>query len=650
MNSRYAPQKFVAEDWKRLKDHFSGFFLSLDREERSKLLHDNEFRDFLLKNARLGHDVEYIFQYFTREDIDNLFDDELLKMVSVGTNHLMKCVCVQFDVVDIEYLIDKNNGWMDFDNIHNVIRKMHDEYKFKVLDLALNSKLYDYALCKIFDNFYTVSYNTPYVEDYSPNSEQVKWLASKLEDKSLRELFLKNKGLNISLDTENRFKIYEGVDFGTLEKSDQATIISLVHNAIERSVRLPDNILLDERLYDLIIKQDWGEYKTIYNNLKEIHPEASKNLQDRFNEIQDAYIQEFMDSSFDELKDSENWDSIFDWKFRDRVYHRYFNTSACDVYLTACAILDSVNTLPSFREKFSTEGIELVERMVAHVLMESEANGFSEREMPHLAQENMDNLKEIISILESRNDWREMFEKALSSARAEFSKNLVDDIYRPDMDQTRIIDHIPVVDITEMKDFRLLGHVQGMYKIDRAIPKLDARLKQDISMTLFDNNHLHAYGDHDGKLDRYEVIFGYSNVESDSVLHALPEDSYTDYCDKSGKVRKEALIESTCRYLPTYIDIDSFLNATTKMNEIKVRAMINGTNNWGEPAFMPSYILCRDEIRDIDRRVAEEYHIPIVFIDTKRVEKTNTDGYSPNIMKLLNRYTAVKLEDTSIIK
>lgn len=650
MNSRYAPQKFIAEDWNRLKDHIKGFFLSLDRNEKSKLLHDNEFREFLIKNTKPGHDLEYILSYFSREDIDNLFDDAFLEMMNNTGNHLMKCVCVQFDVVDIEYLIDKNNGWIDFDNIHNVMRKMHDEYKYIVLDMALNTKLYDYVLCKIFDNFYSVNYNTPYEEDYSPNENQIKWLASKLEDERLRELFLKNKGLNQSLDTKNRCKLYESVSFDDLEKSDKSIILSLLHNAIERSVRLPDNILLDERLYDLIIKQDWGEYKIIYNNLKEIHPEASNNLQSRFNEVQDEYIEEFMNSSFEELENSENWDSVYDWKFRDRVYHRYFNTSACDVYLTACTILDSMNTLPSFKEKFSPEGIELVERMVAHVLMESEANGFREMDMPHLYRGNMDNLKEIVSILQTRNDWREMFEKVMKLARSEFSKNLVSEIYMPNVSQSKLIDNIPVIDITEMKDFRLLARSQGVYYIDKAIPRLDAGLKKDISMSLFDNNHLNAFGDIDGKLDRNEVIFGYSNVESDSILHALPKDSFTDYCDHSNKVRKEALIESTCKYLPTYIDIDSFLNATDRMNEIKVRAKINGTNNWGERAFMPSYILCRDDIRDIDRRVAEEYHIPIVYIDTKRVERTDTSGYRPNIMKLLNKYTEVQLEDTSIIK
>jgi len=78
MNSRYEPQKFIAEDWKRLKDHIKGFFLSLDRNEKSKLLHDNEFREFLIKNTKPGHDLEYILSYFSREDIDNLFDDAFL--------------------------------------------------------------------------------------------------------------------------------------------------------------------------------------------------------------------------------------------------------------------------------------------------------------------------------------------------------------------------------------------------------------------------------------------------------------------------------------------------------------------------------------------------------------------------------------------
>lgn len=649
--SRYAPMKGEAKDWEGFKESMDKFFLSLDEVEKEKLLHDNEFRQFLLENIRVGHNSEYMISYLTRKDIDNLFDEDFLSMKESANIDFMKTIYIQLDVVDVEYLIDKNIGWIDFKDIHLTMSKLHDEYKFKIMDLALEDDFIDQDdLDNIFAHFFSEPYNTEYVVDYSANAEQVKWLESKLEDAEIASIFLRNKGLNLSLDPENRCRLYENVNFNELDnKYDKDILLSLLHHALDRSVKLPDNILWNEKFINLILKQDWNEYKRLVANIKEINPKVANEIESRFNEVQDEYIEEFMESEYDELMSSENSD-IFDWKFRDRVYHRYFNTSASDVYLTACAILDSMHTLPGYKEKFSRSGIELIERMVGNIIVECKAKEFNNKMASEIDRYNMNGLKAIIEILQTRNDWREMFEKAISLARQEFSKNLVGEIYRPNLDNATIIDNTPVIDITEMKDFRLLARSQGLFYLDEAIPRLDAGLKMDISMSLFDNNHLSAFGDTGGKLDKNEVIFGYSDVSAESILHALPEDAFTNYCDRSNYIKKEALISATSQYVPTYIDIKSFLNQTDIMNEIKVRAKVNGVNNRGEPAFMPSYILCRDEIRDLDRQVAEEYGIPIVYIDTKRVEKSSSPAYEPVIRRLVDKYTKVMLDDNSIIK
>ncbi|MFQ6752060.1 MAG: hypothetical protein ACLRFL_00645 [Clostridia bacterium] len=650
--SRYAPQKFKSEEWDRYKDHIDGFFLSLDEKEKEKLLHNSEFRIFLLENIRVGHQCELMISYFTRKDIDNLFDKDFLLMKESANIDIMKTVYLQLDTVDVEYLIDKNIRWIDFKNIYLKINKMHDEYKFKIMDLTLNDDLIDpIDVDRIFENFFTVGYNTEYILDYSANTEQVKWLECKLEDEEMASLFLHNKGLNLSLDPENRCRLYENVNFDELDnKYDRDILLSLLHHAVERSVKLPNNILRNEKFINLILKQDWNEYKRLVANIKEINPRVAIEIESRFNAEQDEYINEFMGSDYEDLMSSENYD-IFDWKFRDRVYHRFFNTSASDVYLTACAILDSMNTLPGYKEKFSPEGVELIERMVVNIVLESSQKEFDDKMASNIDKHNMNDLKDIIAILQTCNDWREMFEKAIKIARQEFSKNLVREIYRPNIEYADILEDLPVIDISEMKDFRLLIHDQRLYDLKNAIPKLDPKQKKDISMSLLDNNHLHTYqSDGTGVIDNYSVTFGYGEVAVESIIHALPEDSFTEYCNQSDLIKKESLISATCQYLPTYIDIHSFLNETNKMNEIKVRAKVNGLNNRGENAFMPSYILCRDVIRDIDKRVAREYGVPIVYIDTKRVEKSTYSAYIPIITQLVDRYTKVMLEDNSLIK
>ena len=650
--SRYAPMKFEANDWDRFKEHVDGFFLSLDAGEKEKLLHDKEFRRFLLENIRVGHQCENLLAHFSRKEIDDLFDDEFLSMRDLDNVNLMSVVYNRFAKKDVEYLIDKNSGWIDFKSIHLVINKLQNEYRFKIMDLALEDDFIDQDdLDKIFANFFSEPYNTEYVVDHSVNAEQIKWLEAKLDDEEIASMFLRNKGLNLSLDPENRYRLYENVDFNELDnRYDKDILLSLLHSAIDRSVKLPDNILWNEKFINLILKQDWNEYKRLVANIKEINPKVSKEIESRFNAEQDEYIEEFMESDYDELMSSEN-SEIFDWKFRDRVYHRYFNTSASDVYLTACAILDSMHTLPGYKEKFSRLGIELIERMVSNIIVECKAKEFDNKTTSEIDRYNMNGLKAIIEILQTRNDWREMFEKAINLARQEFSKNLVGEIYKPNSDNATIIDNTPVIDITEMKNFRLLVHDQKIYNIEEAIPELDPILNRDVSMSLLDNNHLHTYlSDPGGEIDKYSVTFGYGYVSAESILHALPEDAYTEYCSQNEHVKKEALISATSQYVPTYIDIKSFLNQTDIMNEIKVRAKVNGVNNRGEQAFMPGYILCRDEIRDLDRQVAEEYGIPIVYIDTKRVEKSSSPAYEPVITRLVDKYTKVMLDDNSIIK
>ncbi len=670
--SKHSPMSMEVSQWRDRIGYLRSFVLQLSHEDRCRLYLDDGFREIILDGFVFEMQTQHILRAIRQDEMKFLFDEDFWYMCQGGFHHIFKAM----HYTDIEYLFETNPMWINIEAVTSCdnYKLFSDEWRMKILDMAISTKEVKLIRCAMKD-YFNEPYKTEMVLDYSKNKEVLAHLNLLLKNKNIANIFFHDETLNFDLDPDNRYRLYEGVSFEKLTNEDKMILEKLLYNAMALNLRLPDTILLDEGFIEYIVGNGlgsgWNYFKGILLNLEEIHPEVCARLKARYQERADLLIDKFMDSSnLADFYDADHYglggiEHIKDKKlnFRDFVFKRYFDTIASDVYITASLIWDSITYLPGFMEQLCPKLIELVERMVMTIIDEFGPGSIIS---PNLVQmvdrESFDNVKEIITILRSRNDWRALFKDAVKLARTEFSKNLTSSLYMPNLDKARVEDGVTIVDITEVEDFHLLVHDEEVKDAEFCIPGINKDIDMDISMSLLDNGHMTTYATSlCGWHDHTNITFGYSRVPVESIIHAMPGDSFTEYCTKDKGIRKRCLIEATTTYLPTYIDIDNFMRQTvrTSYNEIKVRAKVNGENLQGEPAFVPQYILSRDNITDKQKEVARKLNIPIVFVDTHKLFELNSERKRgeeftprPKLMmkRLLGRYTSFGLEDSTILK
>ena len=130
------------------------------------------------------------------------------------------------------------------------------------------------------------------------------------------------------------------------------------------------------------------------------------------------------------------------------------------------------------------------------------------------------------------------------------------------------------------------------------------------------------------------------------MKHAYVRDSFTDYAVSRGNIRRLEYVVS--EYPPTYIDLQNFMawTADNNYNELKIHAHANATSSSGENIMKPDYILCKDNIREIEIEISKKFNIPIVFVNTKKVEHTKSNrNYEPTLHKTYEEFDVVAYQD-----
>ncbi len=653
MNSKYAPIKNSYREWQNNKAGFDDFVLTLMPEDKILLLKDDDFRQFLKTKLETPEWFQFL-SYLSTEEFKTLFDNKFIDLISSElTSEIFAQLYDKLDNVELNYLLSFDSSLIDLYSISICFEKLNENLQFKIVQMVLNFEdLQCVDLSDMLDKFYPARYKSEFLFDYSLNVKHVQFMGEQLKNKKIANIFLKDKGLIVSLDPENRYNLYSQVNFDDLDKRDIKIIEHLLYNAEMCNTKLPDNILLNEKFIKLIAnKKDWGEYKQILLSIKDINAQSYKLIKNERNKIADLYIDEFKNKDYNELNQSDNTD-IYCNNFVDTIFQRYFSSYASDVYMSACVLQDAINTMPQFKSRISAEGQELIQRLVVMFLQQTQY-GFDKedvKKMGELTRQNIYNIKSVITLLGERDDWGEMFKKALVLARKDFAKNLSNTLYNPTKAPVKEIDGIKVYDITKVENFHLLVHDQTIYEFNKSalFKELPENVTgQNISMSLLDNNHLKTFNEKDDA----NVTFGYADLEDDAIQHALPTDSFTNYCANNSQYVSKRSVQAVTDYLPSYIDIDSFMGETLAFNEIKVQARANAVNNRGNKVFKAKYILCKNVITELDKHISKVYNLPIVFINTNEVIKQPIkDVYTPIIKKVTGGYTKLKVKDSNILK
>lgn len=148
------------------------------------------------------------------------------------------------------------------------------------------------------------------------------------------------------------------------------------------------------------------------------------------------------------------------------------------------------------------------------------------------------------------------------------------------------------------EDFYLYVHVCKLTKENKYFFPFEENSDKAISLSLIGKNNIGTY-----KTIFESITFGFESIDTNNIIHLFNSDSYTAKYNGSRKLQKI--------YTPK-----DFLIETYGYNEILYSQKNNGS-------IYPSYIICFNEIRDIDLYFSKLKNLPIIKINTLNYRKTS---------------------------
>lgn len=656
-------------NWTQYLDKLPEFVEKLSQKNKSQflfLLQDTKFREYIIKElARFKWGQ--ILKQMTTESIDYLFDNEFLLMFYKDCPEKEKKLAYIVGYLPVEVkqkLVHKPYFYDLLKDIHfaeNFMKwaRINIDYqtRFKMLHYCLVKNQYSEDVLAIMQSaLYTEPYTLELEKDYSANNLAIKNINQLLMDENIFKIYSKSFALLSSLAPENLAFIYSQRNFSDFDEMDINILFKLIENGYEFA--LPDSVCLNSKFINIATSiQPIERFRKFILHLGVKNKESMKYIQESRNSEYDKIIRAFLYNKIDFDKFNINY-------LKQIVFDRYFAASPHDTFLMASVIYDAINTMPDYRSRVTQRGFKVVQALVEEFRIE--LNNLRTNDVDNLSTLNnissdreIDALKNLCSLLQELSTYKDKMNMAESFAilfkksREYFNHQIKDMLYTPKDRPTKILSNgVKVYDISEI-DFHCLVHVERMEDSRKRLfePIPEGRHDIDVSMSLLDRN----------KLDTFtgDVILGYSKISNEAVRHALHKDSYTKNSDKYN-TEKYSFAHAVTEYMPTYIDIDSFMALTRGYNEIKIKVSPNAVNRDGQKIFKADYVLCKSEIRAIDMEIALIYDLPIVFIDEKKInaalereEKSETikKTYNPFIYKTYPdlKISAISFEDERLL-
>lgn len=638
-------------DWTQYLDRLPAFVQNLAQENKDQytlLLRDSKFREYIIKELSCFK-WEQILKHMTADTIDYLFDNEFFFMFyrdcperKYKLKSIVECLSpeVKQKVVHKAYFYDLIKDIHFAQDFMRQARVDIDyQTRFKMLHYCLVKNQYSEDLLAIMQSaLYEKEYVLQFEKDYSVNSLAIKNTNQLLMDENIFKIYSRSFILLSSLAPENLSFIYAQKSFSNFDDTDINILFKLIENGYE--FVLPNSICLDEKFINTATKiQPIERFRKFILHLGVKNKDSMKAIQDNRNLEYDKIIRAFLSNKID--IENINIDIL-----KQVVFDRYFAASPHDTFLMASVIYDAMNTMPKYRSKVTQHGLTLIRTLLEE--FEIELNNLQANDIEHLSTLNnttavsdiyaLKNLCSMLQDLATSQDKMtiaERFATLFKKSREYFNRHIKDVIYTPKDKPTKVLPNgVKIYDITDV-DFHCLIHVEQVEDTRKKLfaPIPEGKHDINVSMSLLDRKNLGTFtGD---------VVLGYSNISDEAVRHALHKDSYTK-CSNKYNTEKYSFAHAVTEYMPTYIDVDSFMALTTGYNEIKIKASPNAVDRDGQKIFKAGYVLCKSEIRPVDMEIALKYDLPIVFIDEKKInaslereEKSETikKTYTPFVYK-----------------
>ena len=499
------------------------------------------------------------------------------------------------DILSNNRAIDKVNAIMSSCNSYATDVLLDDRVIALILDSSTNLSTYlhnlDYRIGhKIIDyDIKNGTYHLNMLSNYK-TSEQLNIFNSEYIVK-----LLKYNGLPDRFLIDLKGKVIEKLlNYEKFQSMFLNSTIYDINIMISNGLIIPKRLFNSTTLIDKYVKLDTNRYRDYVNSLmynnyefyEIVEKERVKYVDNKVNSIKNDILEEY--NNFDKT----NIFKVYDYKTASKLY----------------SIKDDDNKLNEF---FKYSAKEKLLEMIIDVFFKDVPYNFMQnlktvinysKDNPKYIPRNIDIYNTLISFNELSVDsiinffnkyknedlatiFYDDFRKARNTAYEEINNGITkldknSKLYKKDMAEDIGVDTYEL----NGEDFYLYIHSSrsGFWKNNQ----------KTICLSLISHDNINT-------IDNDEVIFGFSRLKIDNIMHMYHSDAFSAREQGTHKIHD---IETK----------ENLIKKTTSYNEILYKE---------EDGFKPDYIVCFDFIDDNDRNIARELGIPIVVINSKKYTK-----------------------------
>lgn len=449
-----------------------------------------------------------------------------------------------------------------------------------------------------------------------------------LKDKTILKKILNSSKLKniIKSSTNNVFEIlaqYEKAQ-NIILNYDFYTILSFVTNKIF----FPANITSNKKFQETILNiEDITTYRFFMDQLEQNNSLAAYEIDKIKEKIYDKEVEKYSDGLFlitkkivnlydkkenysllltDNMKkyiikeminNSKNMHDVFykydTLKMRNILIDRYFK----DIPLN---FLKNLNVMIQYNDSLNNKILDEKRTNIYKKILNFENLNYDERKELYYACAKYENLAELFY-----DDYRK--------CRDNTYNNLIDLAINPkkmynllSIEKTKKYG-VPIYELNG-ENFYAFVHITGPYKYNPNfyVEAWKEGLYDSVSLSFIGNNNITTFGD-----PKESIAFGFSKLDYKRIIHLRNSDSFSNY---------NSMDDCFSDYIQKMYTPANLIKETRGYNEIVYQEK---SRNIKLDTIVPDYVMCYDEVTDIDINVAKYYNLPIVLINTKKYKFNN---------------------------
>lgn len=449
-----------------------------------------------------------------------------------------------------------------------------------------------------------------------------------LKDKTILKKILNSSKLKniIKSSTNNVFEIlaqYEKAQ-NIILNYDFYTILSFVTNKIY----FPANITSNKKFQETILNiEDITTYRFFMDQLEQNNSLAAYEIDKIKEKIYDKEVEKYSDGLFlitkkivnlydkkenysllltDNMKkyiineminNSKNMHDVFykydTLKMKNILIDRYFK----DIPLN---FLKNLNVMIQYNDSLNNKILDEKRTNIYKKILNFENLNYDERKELYYACAKYENLAELFY-----DDYRK--------CRDNTYNNLIDLAINPkkmynllSIEKTKKYG-VPIYELNG-ENFYAFVHITGPYKYNPNfyVEAWKEGLYDSVSLSFIGNNNITTFGD-----PKESIAFGFSKLDYKRIIHLRNSDSFSNY---------NSMDDCFSDYIQKMYTPANLIKETRGYNEIVYQEK---SRNIKLDTIVPDYVMCYDEVTDIDINVAKYYNLPIVLINTKKYKFNN---------------------------